>query len=66
MAMKVRDVMGRLKADGWYVDRTRGDHRVLKHARKPGIVVLAGHPSDDIAIGTLKAIWQQAQLEDIG
>ncbi|HZP84277.1 MAG TPA: type II toxin-antitoxin system HicA family toxin [Chthonomonadaceae bacterium] len=62
--MKVRDVLKRLKADGWYQVRMRGDHRVLKHDTKPGIVVVVGHPSDDLAIGTLKSIWAQAQLED--
>jgi predicted RNA binding protein YcfA (HicA-like mRNA interferase family) len=62
--MKVRDVFRRLQDDGWFVARTRGDHRVLKHPSKPGIVVLPGHPSDEMAPGTLKSVWQQAQLED--
>ena len=62
--MKVRDVFRVLRDDGWYVARTQGDHRVLKHANKPGIVVLPGHPSDELAPGTLKSIWQQAQLEE--
>jgi len=62
--MKVRDVLKRLKEDGWYVARTRGSHRVLKHLVKEGIVVVAGHPSKDVAPGTLKSIWKQAELED--
>jgi len=61
--MKVRDLMKRLKDDGWYQDRMRGDHRVLKHATKAGIVVVPGHPADDLAIGTLREIWKLAQLE---
>ena len=64
--MDVRDVLGRLAADGWYVDRMSGDHRVLKHPRKKGIVVVAGHPSKTVATGTLKSIWKQAGLEDKG
>lgn len=40
-----------------------GSHRVLKHDRKPGIVVVPGHLSDDMAPGTLKSVWDQAQLE---
>ncbi len=62
--MKVRDVIKRLKADGWYEDRIRGSHRVLKHPSKSGIVVVPGNFGDDVAIGTLKSIWKQAKLED--
>lgn len=61
--MKVRDVLRRLAADGWEVVRTRGSHRVLRHPRKPGIVVVPGRPNDDIPPGTLGAVWKQAQLE---
>jgi len=62
--MKVREVIKRLINDGWYEARQRGSHRVFKHPQKSGIVVVPGHFSDDIAIGTLKSIWKQAQLED--
>jgi predicted RNA binding protein YcfA (HicA-like mRNA interferase family) len=62
--MKVRDVLKRLGEDGWRVHRTRGSHRVLRHPTKEGIVVVAGHPNKDVAAGTLKSIWRQAELED--
>ena len=62
--MKIRDVLKRLRQDGWYEVRQRGSHRIFKHPKKSGIVVVPGHPSDDVAIGTLKSIWKQAQLED--
>jgi len=52
-----------LSDDGWYVARVRGSHRVLKHGAKPGIVVVPGHPSDELAPGTLKSIVDQARLE---
>jgi predicted RNA binding protein YcfA (HicA-like mRNA interferase family) len=29
--MKVREVVKRLKADGWYEARMKGSHRVFKH-----------------------------------
>jgi predicted RNA binding protein YcfA (HicA-like mRNA interferase family) len=51
--MKVREVIKILEADGWYIDRTRGSHRILKHQSKSGIVVVPGKPSDDIPVGTL-------------
>ncbi len=53
-----------VKKDGWYQIRMRGSHRVLAHDHKSGIVVVPGKPSDDIPIGTLKAIWKQAQIGD--
>ena len=62
--MKVRVVLKRLEVDGWYEARMRGSHRVLKHPEKSGIVVVPGNFSDEVAIGTLKSIWKQAQLED--
>jgi predicted RNA binding protein YcfA (HicA-like mRNA interferase family) len=60
--MKVRDVLNVLDEDGWFVARTRGSHRVMKHASKPGIVVVPGHMADEVAPGTLKSIRDQAQL----
>jgi len=62
--MKVREVLNRLREDGWTISRTRGSHRILKHSIKRGIVVLAGNANQDVAIGTLKSIWKQAELED--
>jgi len=62
--MKIRDVLKRLQEDGWYVVRQRGSHRILKHPVKKGIVVVAGHPSKELAAGTLKSIWRQAGLEE--
>jgi predicted RNA binding protein YcfA (HicA-like mRNA interferase family) len=62
--MKVKEVLKILEAAGWYIDRIRGSHRILKHSDKPGIVVLAGKLSKDLATGTLKSIFEQAQLED--
>ena len=62
--MKVREILKRLEADGWYEARMRGSHRVLKHPEKSGIVVVPGNFSDEVAIDTLKSIWKQAQLEE--
>ena len=62
--MKIRDVLKRLKADGWTIDRqSGGSHRVLTHPTKQGIVVLAGHEGQDLAPGTLNSVWKQAGLK---
>jgi predicted RNA binding protein YcfA (HicA-like mRNA interferase family) len=60
--MKVRDVLKRLRDDGWYLHNTEGDHRHLKHPSKTGKVTVAGHPSDEVPPKTLKRIWEQAGL----
>ncbi|MEH2239987.1 type II toxin-antitoxin system HicA family toxin [Nostoc sp.] len=62
--MKVREVIKRLEADGWYLARTKASHRQFKHPDKPGTVTVAGKPNVDVPIGTLKNIWRQAQLEE--
>ena len=62
--MKVREVIEKLEADGWYLARTRGSHRQFKHPIKPGTVTVPGKLSKDLAIGTLMSIWRQGQLED--
>jgi predicted RNA binding protein YcfA (HicA-like mRNA interferase family) len=62
--MKVRDVIKRLEENGWYLVRTRGSHRQFKHPVKSGLVTVAGKPNIDVPVGTLKRIWQQAQLEE--
>ena len=60
--MKVRDVMKRIEADGWYLERIRGSHRQYAHPTKRGTVTVAGHPNKDMSLDTLKSIWNQAQL----
>jgi predicted RNA binding protein YcfA (HicA-like mRNA interferase family) len=61
-AMKVRDVIKLIEADGWYLAATKGSHRQYKHPTKPGRVTIAGHPGDDLAPGTLNSVLKQAQL----
>lgn len=62
--MKVKDVIKKLEQDGWYLARTKGSHRQYKHPVKLGTITVAGKPSIDIPIGTLKSILRQAQLEE--
>jgi predicted RNA binding protein YcfA (HicA-like mRNA interferase family) len=61
--MKVRDVIKRIKKDGWYLVATEGSHRQYKHPSKLGRVTVPGKPSDDLAPGTLNSILKQAQLK---
>ena len=61
--MKVRDIIKRVTADGWYLVTTEGSHRQYKHASKRGRVTIAGHPSDEVAYKTLSSILEQAGLK---
>jgi predicted RNA binding protein YcfA (HicA-like mRNA interferase family) len=61
--MKVREIIELIEADGWYLVVTKGSHRQYKHPQKPGRVTVAGHPSHDLAPGTLNSILKQAQIK---
>jgi predicted RNA binding protein YcfA (HicA-like mRNA interferase family) len=61
--MKVREILKLLESDGWYLVVTKGSHRQYKHPKKPGRVTIAGHPSHDLAPGTLNSIFRQAQIK---
>ena len=63
--MKVRDIIKLIEADGWYLVDTPGSHRQYKHAAKTGRVTIAGHPSDDLAPGTLNSVLKQAKLKEV-
>jgi predicted RNA binding protein YcfA (HicA-like mRNA interferase family) len=62
--MKVRDLLKRLKSDGWVIVRMRGSHRQLHHPTKPGTVTVSGHLVDDVHPKTLKTVLRQAGLEE--
>jgi len=51
-----------LKDDGRTEVARRGSHRQLRHLTKSGRVTVAGKLSADLAPGTLKSIFKQADL----
>ena len=50
--------------DGWFIVRTKGDHRQYKHPVKKGLVTISGKPGDDIARGTLNSVLKRAGLKE--
>ena len=60
---KVREAIEMVEQDGWRLHRQRGSHRIYRHPVKPGIVVIPGHPRDDVAPGTWQNILRQAGLK---
>jgi predicted RNA binding protein YcfA (HicA-like mRNA interferase family) len=61
--MKVRDVIRRLRDEGWVQVSQKGSHRHFLHPTKPGKVTVPGKLSDDLPQGTFKSILRQAGLE---
>jgi predicted RNA binding protein YcfA (HicA-like mRNA interferase family) len=61
--MKVRDLIKLIEGDGWYQAAQKGSRRPFKHLAKLGRVTIAGHPSQEMDIGSLKSILKQAGLK---
>ena len=60
--MGSREIIRRLKQDGWQLVRTKGSHQQFRHPTKPGLVTVP-HPKRDLPVGTAKSILKQAGLE---
>jgi predicted RNA binding protein YcfA (HicA-like mRNA interferase family) len=61
--MKIRDIIKIIQADGWIIVHQKGSHRQYKHPDKKGRITIAGHPGDDLAVGTLNSIFKQAGID---
>ena len=59
--VKSAEVIKKLEADGWRLDRIKGSHHQFSHPGKPGIVTVP-HPRKDIPLPTLRSICRQAGL----
>ena len=57
--MNSREIIKKLRDDGWQLHHTKGDHHQFKHPEKQGKVTVP-HPQKDIAIDTLRNIFRQA------
>lgn len=60
--MDSRTIIQLIKADGWYLVRTVGDHQHFKHPTKPGLVTVP-HPKKDLPVGTVKSIEKQSGIK---
>jgi predicted RNA binding protein YcfA (HicA-like mRNA interferase family) len=61
--VKVRDLISKIEADGWFEVRTKGSHRQFRHPTKPGTVTVAGKPGVEVPPGTLNSALKQAGLK---
>lgn len=60
--MTSREIIRKLKADGWYEVSQEGSHKQFKHPVKPGRVTVP-HPKKDFPVGTLLSIEKQSGLK---
>jgi len=60
--MDSREIIRRLRADGWVLARTKGSHHQFRHSSKTGLVTVP-HPKRDLPIGTVRSIFRQAGME---
>ena len=60
--MNSREVIRKLKADGWFEVAQAGSHRQFKPPVKPGRVTVV-YPQKDVPQGTLKSIEKQSGLK---
>lgn len=56
--MNSREIIKKLRADGFDHIRTTGDHHIYTHS--DGRLVIVPHPQKDFPIGTLRSIFKQA------
>jgi len=61
-AMNSREVIRRLKEDGWLEVAQAGSHKQFKHPVKPGRVTVV-FPQREIPVGTLRSIEKQSGLK---
>jgi predicted RNA binding protein YcfA (HicA-like mRNA interferase family) len=56
-----REIIKRLRADGWYEVAQKASHVQFRHPAKPGRVTVP-HPRRDLPLGTVKSIEKQAGI----
>ena len=63
--MKYRDLVARIRADGWQLERTIGSHMQFRHPSKPGTVTVAagGKLGREVPVGTMNSVLRQAGLK---
>jgi len=64
MAIKLKEIVKILEADGWYKTSTKGSHMHYKHPIKPGKVTIPNHGlNKDLSEFLTKSILRQAKIE---
>ena len=59
--MDSRELIAKIKADGWKLVKTVGSHHQFKHPAKKGKVTVP-HPKKALPMGTARSVLKQAEL----
>ena len=51
-----------LRKEGWYIDRTRGSHVIMRHEGRPGTKIIIPVHGKPVKLGTLSNILRKAEL----
>lgn len=57
-----RQVIQRLRADGWVLAHVKGSHHQFTHPTKPGRVTVI-HPAKEFKPGTLRSMEKQSGID---
>ena len=60
--MDSREIIRRLRQDGWFEVAQSGSHKQFRHPTRPGRVTVPS-PRKDIPLGTLRSIEKQAGIK---
>lgn len=60
--LKVSQIIRMVEAIGWVLVRTKGDHRIYKKEGVAYLLSIPGKLSDDMPIGTQRALMKMAGL----
>lgn len=61
--MTAKEILKKLKSDGWTEKSQRGSHLQLVHPTKPGKVTIPMHTGKDLDPKTVNSILKQAGLK---
>lgn len=60
--MKVKEVIKKLKSDGWVQVRQESSHRSFKKSGNPDVITISGPDSQDVYAGQLSDIRRTSGL----
>jgi len=61
-SMSSREIIKKIKKDGWYEVNCEGDHHQFKHPTKKGRVTVT-HPVKDVPLPTIRSIEAQSGVK---
>ena len=60
--IKGKRLVKALQRKGWYIDRTRGSHTIMRNDDKPGTKIVVPIHASPIKPGTLSHILKKAEI----